>query len=77
MCVCVVCSLQWESFEQFCLWQLLAAEGCEPHHIVPLLKQMVPSEHPEAISGMILLLRIEPLANIIYNSLLSNIFLEN
>ncbi len=58
--VCVGASLQWESFEQLCYWQLVCSEGPEVHHIVPLLKLLIPNDHPEAISGIILILRQEP-----------------
>ena len=33
-------SLQWDSFEQFCVWQLLSAESPEPHLIIPALASL-------------------------------------
>ena len=56
----LVSSLQWDSFEQFNVWQLLTAEGQESHHIVPVLKSIIPNEHVEAVSGIVILLRPEP-----------------
>lgn len=35
-----VASLQWDSFEQFCVWQLLSAEGSDPTHIIPILANL-------------------------------------
>lgn len=56
----IMSSLQWDSFEQFNVWQLLTAEGQESHHIVPVLKSIIPNEHVEAVSGIVILLRPEP-----------------
>ena len=56
----VVSSLQWDSFEQFSLWQLLCAESADTHHIIPHLRHINPEEHFEATSGAIMLLRNEP-----------------
>eukprot|EP01135_Chromosphaera_perkinsii_P008001 Nk52_evm73s1073 gene=Nk52_evmTU73s1073 len=62
----LVASLEWETFEQFCLWQLLCAELSEYYAVMdalgakllsgknPILK---PHSHPEALSGMLLLLK--------------------
>ena len=36
----LVASLQWDSFEQFCVWQLLSAEGSDPAHIIPILANL-------------------------------------
>ena len=33
-------SLEWESFEQFCVWQLLGAEGPDPSLVIPSLADM-------------------------------------
>lgn len=57
----VVDSLSWDSFEQFCFWQLLIGEAPDVHHIIPVLKHITtPTDHPEAVTGLILLLRQEP-----------------
>ncbi|XP_003382726.1 PREDICTED: integrator complex subunit 3-like [Amphimedon queenslandica] len=54
-------TLQWDSFEQFCVWQLLNAEGIETHVIVSFLRLITsPSDHPEAVSGSLLYLKQEP-----------------
>ena len=33
-------SLELESFEQFCVWQLLSAEGPDPSLVLPSLARM-------------------------------------
>lgn len=56
-------TLQWDSFEQFCVWQLLNAEGIETHQIVSFLRSISsPDDHPEAVSGLIIYLKQEPYA---------------
>ena len=60
-------TLQWDSFEQFCVWQLLNAEGIETHSIVSFLRLITsPSDHPEAVSGSLLYLKQEPLVYYYY-----------
>lgn len=52
-------SLQWESFEQFSMWQLLNAEGPDPSLVIPSLADMNSKDHPEAISSALLFLKNE------------------
>jgi len=33
-------SLEWESFEQYCVWQLMGAEGPDPSLVIPSLASM-------------------------------------
>ena len=33
-------SLEWESFEQYCVWQLMGAEGPDPSLVIPSLATM-------------------------------------
>ena len=33
-------SLQWDSFEQFCVWQLLSAEGPDVQTIIIILEKL-------------------------------------
>lgn len=35
-----VSSLQWDSFEQFCVWQLLSAEGPDIQNIIIILEKL-------------------------------------
>lgn len=67
----IVKSLQWDSFEQFCLWQLLNAEGPDSSLIIPALANLSPEEHPEAISSALLFLKNEPSGFIGIGALLS------
>lgn len=39
-CTLSVSSLQWESFEQYWVWQLLNAEGPDPNLVIPALANM-------------------------------------
>jgi integrator complex subunit 3 len=55
----ITSSLQLDSFEQFCVWQLLCAEGPDCSLVIPAIGQLDPQEHHEALSGAILFLRAE------------------
>lgn len=35
-------SIKWDSFEQFCVWQLLCAEGPDPQSVIPALTDLNP-----------------------------------
>ncbi len=52
-------SLQWETFEQVCLWDLLSAEFCSrrlslvsSHVACPTLPVIAGGRHPEALNGL-------------------------
>lgn len=50
-------SLQWESIEQFFIWQLIQAHDISVEAIVPLISHLDFKEHAEAVSSLILLLK--------------------
>ncbi|XP_071498846.1 integrator complex subunit 3-like [Diadema antillarum] len=53
-------TLEWETFEQFCVWQLLLAhDDIEVEHLVPLIPKLKYKEHPEALANMLLMLKLE------------------
>lgn len=53
-------TLEWETFEQFCVWQLLLAhDDIEVEHLVPLISKLKYKEHPEALANMLLMLKLE------------------
>ena len=37
---CVEASLEWDTFEQYCVWQMLTAEGPDPLSATPLLNHI-------------------------------------
>jgi integrator complex subunit 3 len=49
-------SLEWETFEQFSVWQLLSAEVPPLQEILKILP-LDSNAHPEALSGLLFLLR--------------------
>ncbi|KAL5499807.1 hypothetical protein EMCRGX_G011269 [Ephydatia muelleri] len=61
MIVANIDPVQWDSFEQFCVWQLLSAEGPDVQTIIIILEKLSLEEHPEAFSSALLLLKCEPL----------------
>ncbi|GIY82793.1 hypothetical protein CDAR_608791 [Caerostris darwini] len=52
-------SLEWESFEQFCLWQLIAAQNIPIEYILPMLPKLEFTTHSEALISIALLLKQE------------------
>ncbi|XP_023239440.1 integrator complex subunit 3 isoform X1 [Centruroides vittatus] len=52
-------SLEWESFEQFCLWQLIAAHNIPLDYILPILPKLEFQAHAEALTSILLLLKQE------------------
>ncbi|XP_075922994.1 integrator complex subunit 3 isoform X3 [Petromyzon marinus] len=52
-------SLQWETFEQYCTWQLFLAHGIPIETVVPILQHLKYKDHPEALSCLLLQLRRE------------------
>ncbi|XP_065837157.1 integrator complex subunit 3-like isoform X2 [Oscarella lobularis] len=49
-------SLEWETFEQISVWQLLMAENSAPEEVVKILP-LDSNSHPEPLSGLVLFLR--------------------
>ncbi|XP_059121741.1 integrator complex subunit 3 [Peromyscus eremicus] len=52
-------SLDWETFEQYCAWQLFLAHNIPLETIIPILQHLKYKEHPEALSCLLLQLRRE------------------
>uniref|UniRef100_H2ZMT6 SOSS complex subunit A homolog n=1 Tax=Ciona savignyi TaxID=51511 RepID=H2ZMT6_CIOSA len=50
----LVASLEWESFEQYCVWQLLGAHDITPEVTLPLLQKLNSKSHAEALSMLLL-----------------------
>lgn len=52
-------SLSWETFEQFCLWQLVAAHGIPTDYVLPILSRLEYNAHAEALTAILLMLKQE------------------
>lgn len=52
-------SLEWEAFEQFSLWQLIAAHNIPLDYILPILPKLEFQAHAEALTSILLLLKQE------------------
>ncbi|KAM7285582.1 integrator complex subunit 3 [Ixodes scapularis] len=52
-------SLEWETFEQFCLWQLIAAHNIPVDYVLPILPKLEFQAHAEALTSILLLLKQE------------------
>ncbi|XP_022252177.1 integrator complex subunit 3-like isoform X1 [Limulus polyphemus] len=52
-------SLEWETFEQFCLWQLIAAHNIPVDYILPILPKLEYNAHAEALTSILLMLKKE------------------
>nr|XP_021154914.1 integrator complex subunit 3 isoform X2 [Columba livia] len=52
-------SLDWETFEQYCTWQLFLAHNIPLETIIPILQHLKYKDHPEALSCLLLQLRRE------------------
>ncbi|GAB6031207.1 Integrator complex subunit 3 [Chamberlinius hualienensis] len=52
-------SLEWETFEQYCLWQLIAAHNIPVDYIMPILPKLEFTAHAEALTSILLLLKQE------------------
>lgn len=52
-------SLTWETFEQFCLWQLVTAHGIPINYVLPILPRLEFSNHAEALTSILLMLKQE------------------
>ncbi|CAK8680429.1 unnamed protein product [Clavelina lepadiformis] len=50
-------SLKWESFEQYCVWQLLAVHDISPEIALPLVQKLDSKQHAEALSMLLLAFR--------------------
>lgn len=52
-------SLTWETFEQYCLWQLVTAHGIPINYVLPILPGLEFSSHAEALTSILLMLKQE------------------
>lgn len=52
-------SLSWETFEQYCLWQLLTAHNISIDDVLPILPKLEFSSHAEALTSILLMLKQE------------------
>ncbi|XP_075226448.1 integrator complex subunit 3 isoform X2 [Lycorma delicatula] len=63
-------SLNWETFEQFCLWQLVSAHGIPVDYVLPILPRLEYSAHSEALTAILLMLKQErPTPDLVKNVL--------
>jgi len=50
-------SLKWESFEQYCVWQLFAAHDIPVDVALPLIQKLDPKLHAESLSTLLIALK--------------------
>ncbi|XP_048584103.1 integrator complex subunit 3 isoform X2 [Nematostella vectensis] len=53
-------TLDWESFEQYCVWQLIQAEDVLLESIVSILPQLHPEKHAEALANLLIIMKSVP-----------------
>lgn len=59
-------SLGWETFEQYCLWQLLTAHDISVDDVLPIIPKLSYKEHAEAVTSVLLMLKQErPTADVV------------
>ncbi|CAH0588030.1 unnamed protein product [Chrysodeixis includens] len=59
-------SLGWETFEQYCLWQLLTAHDISVEDVLPIIPKLSYKEHAEALTSVLLMLKQEkPTADVV------------
>ncbi|XP_041361023.1 integrator complex subunit 3-like [Gigantopelta aegis] len=59
-------SLDWETIEQYFLWQLIAAHNIPVEHILPILPKLEYTSHAEAMTSILVLLKQEsPAADLV------------
>ncbi|XP_052100494.1 integrator complex subunit 3-like isoform X1 [Mytilus californianus] len=52
-------SLDWETLEQYFLWQLISAHNIPVEHVMPILPKLDFTQHAEALSSILVLLKQE------------------
>ncbi|KAI5651402.1 integrator complex subunit 3 domain-containing protein [Phthorimaea operculella] len=52
-------SLTWETFEQYCLWQLLTAHDISVEDVLQIIPKLSHKEHAEAMTAVLLMLKQE------------------
>nr|CAB3256443.1 integrator complex subunit 3-like [Phallusia mammillata] len=50
----ILTSLEWETFEQYCVWQLFSVHDISPEVILPLVQKLSSKTHAEALSMILL-----------------------
>lgn len=50
-------TLEWETFEQYCVWQLLSAESVPSESVIDVLKDIKDTYHYELFSSMLIFLK--------------------
>ncbi|KAH8362458.1 hypothetical protein KR084_004829 [Drosophila pseudotakahashii] len=68
---CIRESLEFETYEQFCLWQIVQAHDVPLKSIQDLLPELEAGNHPEALSHFLLLFKNEEPTNEIIRLMLS------
>ncbi|XP_068622416.1 integrator complex subunit 3 homolog [Battus philenor] len=59
-------SLGWETFEQYCLWQLLTAHDISVEDVLPIIPKLSYKAHAEAVTSVLLMLKQErPTADVL------------
>ncbi|XP_041980824.1 integrator complex subunit 3 homolog [Aricia agestis] len=59
-------SLGWETFEQYCLWQLLTAHEISVEDVLPIIPKLSYKDHAEALTSVLLMLKQErPTADVL------------
>ncbi|XP_075979679.1 integrator complex subunit 3 [Anticarsia gemmatalis] len=59
-------SLGWETFEQYCLWQLLTAHDISVEDVLPIIPKLSHKDHSEALTSVLLMLKQEkPVAEVV------------
>ncbi|KAK0088867.1 hypothetical protein PV325_010464 [Microctonus aethiopoides] len=52
-------SLQWETFEQYCFWQLIVAHDFPIKYVLPVLPKLQFRDHAEALTSILFMLKQE------------------
>lgn len=52
-------SLHWETFEQYCFWQLIAAHDFSIESVLPILPKLEFRNHAEALTSILFMLKQE------------------
>lgn len=53
----ITVSLNWETFEQYCLWQVIAAHDFPIERLLPILPTLQYQVHAEALTSIIFILK--------------------
>ncbi|XP_033634488.1 integrator complex subunit 3-like [Asterias rubens] len=67
-------TLNWETFEQYCVWQLLLAHDVEVDQFISVVPKLTYKDHPEAMASLLLMLKIERISLELLKPLMSRPF---